>query len=58
VSRSDSRRLLVFTLVAAIVFALAAAWLKRFWERPSHEERAREKAGEVRDRVRDLTHGK
>lgn len=54
----DNRRVLVFVLLAALLFTVAALLYHRVGRRPTPEERARETAGELRDKVRDLTHGK
>lgn len=54
----ENRRLLVFVLVVTLLFALAAAAYHRLGVRPSPEQRAREQAEQVREKVRDLTHGK
>lgn len=55
-SRKESRRVAVFWLVVLLASLLAAAWLYRFGRRPSPEERARQKAEELKERVRGLTH--
>lgn len=55
-SRKESRRVLVFAIIVVIASVLAAAWFQRFGRRPSPEERAREKAEELKERVRELTH--
>ena len=57
-SARENRRLLVFVLVAAVLFALAAVWYHRVGDRESPEERARHQAEQLREKVRDLTHGK
>ena len=53
-----SRRLLAFLVVAALLAVLAAVGYYRLAREPTTEERAREKAEELRRRVEDLTHGK
>jgi hypothetical protein len=53
--RERARALLVGAIVAAIV-GFGAGWLVRRWTDRTPEERAHEKVGEVRERVRELTH--
>ncbi len=53
--RRESRRVLVFAIVVAIVCALGWAWLRRFLREPTPEERARKKAAELQEKVRELT---
>lgn len=57
-SARDNRRVLLFVLAVALLFALAVAGYHRFGRRATPEERAREKAEQLRGRVHDLTHGK
>ena len=54
--RRESRRVLVLAVVVAIACAIWAAWLFRLGSRPAPEERARERAEELKERVRELTH--
>jgi membrane protein implicated in regulation of membrane protease activity len=56
VGRRESRRLVVFAILVAIACALWVAWLYRFGKRPTPEERAREKAEELKEKVREFTH--
>jgi hypothetical protein len=51
-----SRRVIWFILAALAVFALAGAWFHHLLEDPSVSERAREKAAELKERARSLTH--
>jgi F0F1-type ATP synthase assembly protein I len=54
--RARRRALLSGTIVAAALVGFGAGWLvQRCTGRPP-EERAHEKAGEVRERVREATH--
>jgi hypothetical protein len=53
--RTRSRALLVGAIVAAVV-GFGAGWLVRRWTDRAPEERAHEKVGEVRERVREITH--
>lgn len=53
--RARARALLVGAIVAAIV-GFGAGWLVRLWTDRTPEERAHDKVGEVRERVRELTH--
>jgi ferric-dicitrate binding protein FerR (iron transport regulator) len=53
--RGRARALLIGAIVAAIV-GFGAAWLAQMWTDRTPEERAHEKVGEVRERVRDFTH--
>jgi hypothetical protein len=55
VSTRENRRVLVFAIVAAIGFALAWLWYHRAGESP--EERAREQAEKLREKVHDATRG-
>ena len=51
----ENRRVLVFVLVAALVFAFAAWWYHHIGARKTPEERAREKAAELQEKARGLT---
>ncbi len=53
--RSVSRRVLALWIVALLVAALAGAWLHRLLAPPDPEERIRNEAGRIQQRVRDLT---
>ena len=53
--RERARALLIGAIVAAIV-GFGAGWLARMWTGRTAEERAHEKVGEVRERVREVTH--
>lgn len=54
--RASSRRVLVFWIVAIVLALLAGAWFHRVLRAPTPEERAREEAERIRERVRELTH--
>jgi hypothetical protein len=56
VSLPASRRVLVLAIAVAVACALAIAWLRRAGSGPALEERAREKAVELQEKVRELTH--
>ena len=43
-------------IVVIALSALAASWLQHFWTRPTTEQRAREEAERIREKVRELTH--
>jgi len=54
---ADERRVLVLAVVAALVLGLLFGWFGRIWvEERSLESRARGAAGEIRERVHELTH--
>ncbi len=55
-SRRESRRVLVFAIIVVLASILAGAWFQRFGRRATPEQRAREKAEELKERVRELTH--
>lgn len=54
--RPVSRRVLVFWVVSLLLAALAGAWFHRLFRDPTPEERAREEAERIKERVRRLTH--
>lgn len=54
-SRRESRRVLVLAVVVAIACALGYAWLRHSLRPPTPEERARQKAEELKEKVRELT---
>jgi hypothetical protein len=51
-----SRRVLVFWIVSVAVAALAGAWVHGLLSRPTTEERARQEAERIKERVRQMTH--
>ena len=54
---ADERRVLVLAVVAALLLGLLFGWFGRIWmEERSPESRARDAAGEIRERVHELTH--
>jgi hypothetical protein len=53
--RRERRRVLVLMVVAMLAFALFWAWLRRAGAPPDPEQRARDKALELRERARELT---
>ncbi len=54
--RSVSRRVLALWIVALLVAALAGAWFHHLLAPPDPEERIRNEAGRIQQRVRELTH--
>jgi hypothetical protein len=54
--RSVSRRVLVFWIVSLALAALAGAWFHHVLTPDTPEERMRQQADKIKDRVRDLTH--
>jgi hypothetical protein len=54
--RPVSRRVLVFWIVSLALAALAGAWFHHLLTPETTEERARQEAEKIRDRIRDLTH--
>jgi len=46
---------IVIVVIAAIV-GVGVGWFARKWYRPSAEDRVRQEAERIRDKVRDLTH--
>jgi hypothetical protein len=51
----DSRRVLVLAIAVAVACALGIAWLRHAVSTPTVEERAREKAAEMQEKIRGLT---
>jgi hypothetical protein len=43
-------------VVVAVVLGFLLGWFARIWSRPSPESRARDRMGEIRERVREFTH--
>jgi hypothetical protein len=54
--RRASRRVLALWIVSIALAALAGAWFHRLFSEPTPEERAREEAERIKERVRQLTH--
>jgi Tfp pilus assembly protein PilO len=54
--RRESRRVIVLAILVVIALALGVAWLRHLVDQPTPEERAREKAEELKEKVRRLTH--
>jgi hypothetical protein len=54
--RRASRRVLVFWIVSLLVAGLAGAWLRHALSSPSTEERTRQEAERIKERIHDLTH--
>ncbi len=54
--RTVSRRVLVFWIVTLLVAGLAGAWFHHLLTPPTTEERVREEAERIKERIRDLTH--
>ncbi|HET8538733.1 MAG TPA: hypothetical protein VFL83_02555 [Anaeromyxobacter sp.] len=54
--RQVSKRVLVLWIVSLALAALAGAWFHRILSPSTPEERAREQAERIKDRVRDATH--
>jgi hypothetical protein len=54
VARPD-RRTLAYAVVVAVVVGALLGWFARVWTRPTPGERARDRLGELRERVREYT---
>ena len=54
--RRNARRVLVLAIAVAIACALGYAWLRRSLMTPTPEERARQTAEELKEKIRELTH--
>jgi uncharacterized protein YneF (UPF0154 family) len=54
--RQVSRRVLVFWIVSILVALLAGAWVHGLLSNRTTEERAREEAERIKERVRQMTH--
>ncbi len=54
--RSVSRRVLVFWIVSLVVAALAGAWFHHVLTPPDTDERVRQEAERIKERVRGMTH--
>lgn len=54
--RAVSKRVLAFWIVVVVLAALAGAWFHGWISEPSPQERAREEAERIKERVRDFTH--
>ncbi len=54
--RTVSRRVLVFWIVALVVAGIAGAWFHHLLTPKSTEERMRDEAERIKERIRDLTH--
>ena len=52
----EARRALLWALLIAAIVGVGVGWFARRWYHPSAEDRAREQAGRIRDKVRELTH--
>ncbi len=46
----------MFWLVAIVLAAFAGAWLRGAFSPPTAEDRAREEAERIKEKVRELTH--
>ncbi len=55
-ARRDARRVLVLAVAVLVACALFFGWLRRLGRTPTPEERAREKAAELQEKARALTH--
>lgn len=53
--RRESRRVLVLAVLVVVACALGWAWLRHALQTPTPEERAREKASELQEKIRELT---
>ncbi len=54
--RPASRRVLVFWIVSLAIAAAAGAWFHHLLSEPTTEERVREEAERIRQRVHSATH--
>ncbi len=54
--RPVSKRVLLFWILALVIAGLAGAWFHHLLTPPSTEERVREEAERIKERVRGLTH--
>ena len=54
--RPVSKRVLVFWILALVLAALAGAWFHHYLAPPTTEERVRQEAERIKERIRDLTH--
>ncbi len=54
--RPVSRRVLVFWIVALALAALAGAWFHHLLTPDTTEERVRQEAERIKERIRELTH--
>ncbi len=54
--RRVSRRVLLFWIVSLLVAALAGAWFHHVLTPASTDERVRQEAERIKERIRDLTH--
>jgi hypothetical protein len=50
------RRALLWAIVIAAIVGVGVGWFARKWYHPTAEERAREQAEDIRERIRELTH--
>jgi hypothetical protein len=50
------RRALAYAVVVAVVLGALLGWFARAWTTASPGARARDRLGEIRERVRELTH--
>ncbi len=55
-SPGERRRVLLFSVVVALIFGFLIGWFARILAVPSPESRARDVAERIRERVRDVTH--
>lgn len=53
--RRETRRVLILAVLVALAYLVVAAWFRRCGSEPTPEERAREQAERLRDKVRQLT---
>jgi hypothetical protein len=52
----EARRALLWAVVIAAILGVGVGWFARKWYHPSAEERAREEAEKIRDKIRQFTH--
>lgn len=52
---SESRRALLWAVVIAAIVGVGVGWFARRWYHPSAEDRAREQAERIRERIRGFT---
>jgi uncharacterized membrane protein YqiK len=52
----EAHRALLWAIVIAAILGIGVGWFARKWYHPSAEDRARERAEQIRDRIREMTH--
>jgi hypothetical protein len=52
----EARRALAWALLIAAILGVGVGWFARKWYHPSAEDRAREEAERIREKIRQFTH--